>query len=135
MKTGVTAGIAAPAYAGIPVTQRYVASSFAVVAGHECPNKEQSSIRWDKIATAVDTIAFYLGMKNLPLICEQLVRHGRDPQTPVAIVQWGTMPEQRTVAGTLETIVSVAAEAEIENPAIIVVGDVVNLRESIRWYQ
>jgi uroporphyrin-III C-methyltransferase len=132
---GVTAGIAAPAYAGIPVTQRGVASSFAVIAGHESPDKEQSSINWEKISTGVDTLAFYLGVKNLPLICEQLVRYGRDPQTPVALVQWGTMPEQRTVTGTLETIVSVAAESEIENPAIILVGDVVNLRESVRWYK
>ncbi|MBL0385825.1 uroporphyrinogen-III C-methyltransferase [Tumebacillus sp. ITR2] len=131
---GVTAGIAAPAYAGIPVTQRHVASSFAVVAGHECPGKEQSSIRWDKIATAVDTLAFYLGIKNLPLICEQLITHGRDPETPVAIIHWGTMPEQRTVVGTLTTIVDIARDQQIENPSIILVGEVVNVREKIRWF-
>ncbi|WP_038091811.1 uroporphyrinogen-III C-methyltransferase [Tumebacillus flagellatus] len=131
---GVTAGIAAPAYAGIPVTQRNVASSFAVVAGHECPGKEQSSIRWDKIATAVDTLAFYLGIKNLPLICEQLIRHGRDAETPVAIIHWGTMPEQRTVVGTLSTIVDIAREQEIANPSIILVGDVVKVREKIQWF-
>ncbi|PWK14817.1 uroporphyrinogen-III C-methyltransferase [Tumebacillus permanentifrigoris] len=131
---GVTAGIAAAAYAGIPVTQRHVASSFAVVAGHECPGKEQSSIRWDKISTAVDTIAFYLGVKNLPLICEQLILHGRDPETPVAIIHWGTMPEQRTVVGTLTTIVEIAREQEIANPSIILVGEVVNVREKIRWF-
>jgi uroporphyrin-III C-methyltransferase len=131
---GVTAGIAAAAYAGIPVTQRHVASSFAVVAGHECPGKEQSSIRWDKIATAVDTIAFYLGVKNLPLICEQLILNGRDPETPVAIIHWGTMPEQRTVVGTLTTIVDIAREQEIANPSIILVGEVVNIREKIQWF-
>jgi uroporphyrin-III C-methyltransferase len=131
---GITAGIAAPAYAGIPVTQRMVSSSFAVVAGHECPNKEQSSINWEKISTAVDTLAFYLGVKNLPLICEQLVKHGRSAQTPVAIIHWGTMPEQRTVVGTLETIVEIAREQRIENPSIILVGDVVNIREQVRWY-
>lgn len=132
---GITAGIAAPAYAGIPVTQRFVSSSFAVVAGHECPNKEQSSIRWDKIATAVDTIAFYLGVKNLPLICEQLITHGRDPLTPVAIIHWGTMAEQKTVVGNLETIVDIAREEQISNPSIILVGDVVNLREEIKWFE
>jgi uroporphyrin-III C-methyltransferase len=132
---GITAGIAAPAYAGIPVTQRFVSSSFAVVAGHECPNKVQSSIRWDKISTAVDTIAFYLGVKNLPQICEQLIKHGRDPKTPVAIIHWGTLPEQKTVQGTLENIVEIAREAEIANPSIILVGDVVNLREEIRWFE
>ncbi|ARU60126.1 uroporphyrinogen-III C-methyltransferase [Tumebacillus avium] len=132
---GITAGIAAPAYAGIPVTQRFVSSSFAVVAGHECPNKEQSSIRWDKISTAVDTIAFYLGVKNLPLICEQLITHGRDPLTPVAIIHWGTMAEQKTVVGNLETIVGIAREEQISNPSIILVGDVVNLREEIKWFE
>ncbi|TCP58121.1 uroporphyrinogen-III C-methyltransferase [Tumebacillus sp. BK434] len=132
---GITAGIAAPAYAGIPVTQRYVSSSFAVVAGHECPIKEQSSIRWDKIATAVDTLAFYLGVKNLPLICEQLITHGRDPKTPVAIIHWGTMAEQKTVVGNLETIVEIARQEQISNPSIILVGDVVNLREEIKWFE
>ena len=132
---GITAGIAAPAYAGIPVTSRGVSSSFGVVTGHECPGKDQSSIHWDKIATALDTIAFYLGVKNLPMICEKLIENGRDPQTPVAIIHWGTMPEQRTVVGTLETIVDIAREQHIENPSIILVGDVVNLREQIRWYE
>lgn len=131
---GITAGIAAPAYAGIPVTHRMLSSSFAVVAGHECPQKEQSSINWEKIATAVDTLAFYLGVKNLPQICEQLVRHGRDPQTPVAIIHWGTMPEQKTVTGTLSTIVEIARREEIANPSIILVGDVVKVREQIRWF-
>lgn len=131
---GITAGIAAPAYAGIPVTQRHVASSFAVVTGHECPGKDQSSIRWDKIATAIDTLAFYLGVKNLPMICEQLMKHSRDPQTPVAIIHWGTMPEQVTVTGTLETIVDIARDRKIENPSIILVGDVVQARETIRWF-
>lgn len=131
---GITAGIGASAYAGIPVTQRGIASSFAVVAGHECPGKDQSSIRWDKIATAVDTVAFYLGIKNLPLICEQMIEHGRAPQTPVALIHWGTMPEQRTVVGTLETITDIARENKIENPSIILVGDVVSIREQIRWF-
>lgn len=132
---GVTAGIAAPAYAGIPVTQRNVASTFAIVAGHECPGKEQSSIRWDKISTAIDTLAFYLGVKNLPLICEQLILHGRSPETPVAIIHWGTMPEQRTVVGTLCTIVEIAQQEQISNPSIILVGEVVNLREQGQWFE
>jgi uroporphyrin-III C-methyltransferase len=131
---GITAGIAAPAYAGIPVTQRGIASSFAVVTGHECPGKDQSSIRWESIATAIDTLAFYLGVKNLPMICEQLIRYGRDPRTPVAIIHWGTMPQQKTVVGTLETIVEIASEHHIENPSIILVGEVVRTREQIRWF-
>ncbi|ASS76465.1 uroporphyrinogen-III C-methyltransferase [Tumebacillus algifaecis] len=131
---GITAGIAAPAYAGIPVTQRHIASSFAIVTGHESPNKPQSSIRWDKIATGIDTLAFYLGVKNLPLICEQLIAHGRDPQTPVALIHWGTMPEQVTVQGTLETITEIAREQKVQNPSIILVGDVVNLRHDLHWF-
>lgn len=132
---GITAGIAVPAYAGIPVTQRFVSSSFAIVTGHECPNKEQTSIRWEKLATAVDTIAFYLGVKNLPMICEQLIAHGRVATTPVAVIEWGTIAEQRTVVGTLETIVEQVKQQEITNPAIILVGDVVNLHEQIAWFQ
>lgn len=131
---GITAGIAAPAYAGIPVTQRHIASSFAIVTGHECPGKEQSSIRWDKIATAVDTLAFYLGVKNLPLICEQLIAHGRDADTPVAIIHWGTTAEQVTVQGTLATITEIAHEHNVQNPSIILVGEVVNLREQLHWF-
>ncbi|MFD2171883.1 uroporphyrinogen-III C-methyltransferase [Tumebacillus lipolyticus] len=132
---GITAGIAAPAYAGIPVTQRHIASSFAIVTGHECPNKQQSSIRWDKIATGVDTLAFYLGVKNLPLICEQLITHGRDPVTPVAIIHWGTMPEQLVVEGTLETITEIARAKNVQNPSIILVGEVVKLHGQIDWFQ
>ncbi|ARU61504.1 uroporphyrinogen-III C-methyltransferase [Tumebacillus avium] len=131
---GITAGIAAPAYAGIPVTQRHIASSFAIVTGHECPGKEQSSIRWDKIATAVDTLAFYLGVKNLPLICEQLIAHGRAADTPVAIIHWGTTAEQVTVQGTLATITAIAREHNVQNPSIILVGEVVNLREQLHWF-
>ncbi|TCP55781.1 uroporphyrinogen-III C-methyltransferase [Tumebacillus sp. BK434] len=132
---GITAGIAAPAYAGIPVTQRHVASSFAIVTGHECPGKEQSSIRWDKIATAVDTLAFYLGVKNLPLICEQLIAHGRAAETPVAIIHWGTMEQQVTVQGTLATITDIARRHNVQNPSIILVGEVVNLREQLQWFE
>lgn len=134
---GVTAGIAAPAYAGIPVTHREHGSSFAVVTGHLREDKpELATEKWRALATGVDTVAFYMGVANLPQICTQLIRHGRDPKTPVAIIAWGTLPQQVTLTGTLEDIVErLAANSQITNPAIILVGDVVQLREKINWFE
>jgi len=132
---GITAGIAVPAYAGIPVTHRDFNSSVAFVTGHERPDKEGSSINWAKLATAVDTLVFYMGVGNLPFIVEQLLAHGRAPDTPVAVIRWGTLPEQQTVTGTLATIVERVREAGLQPPAITVVGDVVRLREKLAWYE
>lgn len=132
---GVTSAIAVPAYAGIPVTHRDYTSTLAIITGNEDPDKEDSSIQWAKIATGAGTLVFLMGMGNLPAITEKLIRHGRAPETPVALVRWGTRPEQRTLVGRLDNIARLAAEADFKNPAIIVVGEVVRLREHLRWFE
>lgn len=134
---GVTAGIAAPAYAGIPVTHREYGSSFAVVTGHLREEKpEQAVEKWRALAQGIDTVAFYMGIGNLPMIRKQLIEHGKDPKTPVAVIAWGTLPEQATVTGTLADIEQrLADNPQITNPAIILVGEVVQLREKIRWFE
>ncbi len=131
---GVTAGFAAAAYAGIPLTHRDVTTSLALLTGHERPERKLSSLDWEKLATGLGTLIFYMGLTNLELISEELKAHGRDPQTPVAIVQWATLPRQRTLVGTLETIVADVAREGIEPPAVIVIGEVVKYREELRWY-
>ncbi len=132
---GVTSAIAVPAYAGIPVTHRGLTSSFAIVTGHECPKKDDSDIDWQKLATATGTIIFLMGVKNLAYICEQMIDCGRDPQTLVAVTQWGTCSNQRTVSGTLLTIVEQVQAAGISSPAITIVGEVVRLREQLAWFE
>lgn len=132
---GITSGIAAPAYAGIPVTHREFNSSLSIITGHENPKKTESSIRWDKLATATETLIFYMGVSNLPYIREQLIANGRDSKTPVALIRWGTRPEQETLIGELENIVEKVEEAGFTSPAIILVGEVVRLREKLQWYE
>jgi len=131
---GITSAVAVPAYAGIPVTHRGLASSFAVITGHEDPTKDSSSINWEKLATGVDTLIFLMGMKNLPHIVDRLSAYGRSPETPVAVIKEGTHPQQETVTGTLKNIVDRVAEHGLTSPAVIVVGDVVSMREKIRWF-
>lgn len=132
---GVTAGAAASAYSGIPLTHRDFTSTLAFVTGHEDPSKTGSSIAWDKIATGVGTLVFYMGIKNLPNIVENLVKHGRSPETPVAVIRWGTTTRQKTVIGTLSTIVELAEKNKIKPPAITVVGEVVSLKEKLDWFE
>lgn len=131
---GVSSAVAVPAYAGIPVTHRGLASSFAVVTGHEDPSKANSSIAWEKLATGVDTLVFLMGMQNLPKIVTRLLEHGRPPDTPVAVIKDGTRPEQKTITGSLKDIVARVNESCLNPPAVIVVGDVVRLREKLRWF-
>ena len=131
---GIPAGVAVPAYAGIPVTHRGLASSFAIVTGHEDPTKSESSIAWDRLATGVDTLVFLMGMENLPQIADQLIKNGRSPDTPVALIHDGTGHGQQTVTGELENIVLLARERDLRPPAVIVVGDVVRLRDKLRWF-
>ncbi len=131
---GITSAVAVPAYAGIPVTHRGLASSFAVITGHEDPGKDSSSINWEKLATGVDTLVFLMGMKNLPEIVAGLMEHGRAPSTPVAVIREGTQPEQETLVGSLKDIMVKVENHHLTPPAIIVVGEVVNLRESLRWF-
>lgn len=131
---GITSAIAVPAYAGIPVTHRGIATSFAVITGHEDPAKAESSIRWDKLALAADTLVFLMGVENLPYITAKLVEHGRRPDTPAAVIRWGTKPEQRVVVTTVAEAAQMVARQGIKPPAIFVVGDVVTLREELAWF-
>lgn len=132
---GVTSAVAVPAYAGIPVTHRGLAASFAVITGHEDPAKEESGIRWDRIAQGADTLVFLMGVRTLAEIVRQLVAHGRPESTPVAVIRWGTTPEQRTVTGTLGDIVHKVEAAGLAPPAVTVVGEVVRLRERLSWFE
>lgn len=132
---GITAGAACAAYAGIPVTHRDFTTGVAFFTGHEKPGKQASGIRWDKIATGVGTLVFYMGMENLPFIAENLMAHGLHPETPVALIRKGTTPEQKTVTGTLKNIVSVASKNKLTPPVIIVVGNVVKLRKKLSWFE
>lgn len=132
---GVSAAFAAPAYAGIPVTHRGLTSTLALVTGHEDPLKEESDINWEQLATAAGTLCFYMGVGRLPQIAEQLMRYGRLPETPVAVIRWGTCPTQQTVVGTLRTISDEVRKAGLKPPAMIVVGEVVRLRERLNWFE
>lgn len=132
---GVTSATAAATYAGVPITHREYTASVAFITGHEDPAKESSNIAWDKIATGIGTLVFYMGIKNLPVITRKLMAHGRDPQTPVVVVRWASTPEQRSVEGTLATIAEKVQQAKIKPPALVVVGEVVSLRSKINWYE
>jgi uroporphyrinogen III methyltransferase/synthase len=127
---GITAGISAPAYAGIPVTHREIASGVAFVTGHE-----DGSLDWDALARFPGTLVFYMGVKALPRIASSLVAGGLSPSTPVAVVERGTLPGQRTVVGTLADIASRVAEAGIRPPAITLVGSVARLRDELEWLE
>ncbi|OHD64231.1 MAG: uroporphyrinogen-III C-methyltransferase [Spirochaetes bacterium RBG_13_51_14] len=133
--SGISSAYAVPTCAGIPVTNRGYSSSVAFITGHEDPAKLESDIRWDKIATGVQTLVFLMGVKNLPFIIDNLVKHGLDPSTPAAVIENGCQPIQRTVAGTLADISEKVTRDEIRPPSIIVVGRVVSLRETINWYE
>ncbi len=132
---GITSAIAVPAYAGIPLTHRDFTSTVAFVTGHEDPTKEESNIAWDKIATGVGTLVFLMGMANLEVIAAKLMEKGRDPETPVALIRWGTLPEQQTTIGKLSTIGEIARWKKIQPPVIILVGEVVALRSQLNWFE
>lgn len=132
---GVTSAVAAPAYAGIPLTHRDYTSAVSLITGHEDPSKNETNIKWDTFARSGSTLVFLMGVKNLPNIREKLLANGKSSDTPVALVRWGTTTKQQTVVGTLENIVEKVAEANLKSPAIIVVGDVVSLREKMQWFE
>ena len=132
---GVTAGIAAPAYAGIPVTHRDDASAVAFVTGHEDPAKPESAIDWPALAAFPGTLVLYMGVKNLPRIAEQLIAAGRNPDDPAAAVERGTHPGQRTVVATTSTLPGAVAEAGLGAPAILLFGAVAARREGIAWLE
>ena len=128
---GVSAALAVPASAGIPVTCRGVASSFAVVTGHEDGAKEASSIQWARLATAVDTLVILMGLRSLRRITRELMAHGRPPDTPIALVRHGTADAQETLVGTLADIAATAERAAFTPPVLVVIGEVVRVRERI----
>jgi uroporphyrinogen III methyltransferase/synthase len=132
---GVSSAVAAPAYAGIPLTHRDYTSTVALITGHEDPHRETSRIFWDKISTGAGTLVFLMGVGNLSAIASSLIRHGRSPQTPVAVIRWGTLPTQETLTGTLADIAALAQAHQLKPPAIIVVGEVVALREKLNWFE
>ena len=133
---GVTSGVAAPAYAGIPVTHRGISTSVAFITGHEDPTKGRQDVDWKSLATAANTLVLYMGIGRLKEISTELISAGRAPHTPVACVRWGTTAEQQTVSGTLGDIAEKVAETGLKPPAITVVGDVVSLRNSgLDWFE
>ncbi|MBW7458286.1 uroporphyrinogen-III C-methyltransferase, partial [Paenibacillus sepulcri] len=132
---GITSAIAVPAYAGIPVTHRDLASSLSIITGHESPDKLDQSIYWDKVTNATGTLIFLMGVAKIGYIADQLMKHGKPPETPVALIRWGTRVEQQTITGTLETIEAVVRAADFKPPAVIVVGDVVRQRDKLQWYE
>lgn len=133
---GITSGVAAPAYAGIPVTHRRMSSSVAFVTGHEDLTKDGADVDWSRIAHGADTLVLYMGVGRIKEISEELISAGKSLETPVACIRWGTVPEQRTVTGKLGDIAQKVADANLKPPAVIVVGEVVALRKSgLDWYE
>lgn len=131
---GISSVIAAPAYAGIPVTQRGMSTSLTIVTGSEDPNKSDSTINWDALAGLSGTLVFVMGWKAMNDIVAALTSRGVPADRPAALVQWGTTPKQRSVTGPLEEIVSIGIEAEIGAPVALVIGDVVGLRDAMAWF-
>jgi len=132
---GVPSAIAVPAYAGIPVTDRRYASSVAFITGHEMPGKNRSAIAWQDIANGAETLVFLMGMRNLPVIVEQLIFNGRNPETPAAVMQQGTLGSQKVVTGTLDTICRIVEQHALKPPGIVLVGEVVQLRQELSWFE
>jgi uroporphyrin-III C-methyltransferase len=127
---GITAGIAAPAYAGIPLTHRDMSASVAFVTGHEAVETYRPEIRWGELARGAETLVIYMGVLQIESIVERLLAAGRAPETPVALIRWGTTPRQEVLTGILDTIAQRVREADFEPPAVIVVGEVARLADS-----
>lgn len=132
---GITSAIAVPAYAGIPVTHRNVATSVRFITGHEDPTKPESQIDWKELAATTGTLVFLMGVRNLSSIAERLTQFGKDAETPAALIANGTLPSQKALTGTLATIAAKAEAANITPPAVLVVGEVVSLREKLQWFE
>lgn len=131
---GVSAGSSVAAYAGIPITHRGLSSSVAFVTGHEDPSKPQSAIRWEHLAGGVDTLVFFMAVSNIREITTQLIRHGREADTPVAVIRWGTYERQETHTSTLAEIADLIDRERITSPSLIVIGEVVRLRDRLQWF-
>ncbi|MFH1077292.1 MAG: uroporphyrinogen-III C-methyltransferase [Pseudomonadota bacterium] len=132
---GISSAISGPAYAGIPVTHRRYTATVAIITGHEDPSKEDSKIEWEKIATGAGTLVFLMGMKNIFQITEKLILHGRSHETPAAIIMWATTGKQTTITGTLGNIAQLSQDAGCKPPAVIVIGEVVRLRNILNWFE
>ena len=132
---GVSSAIAAPAYAGIPVTHRRLASQVTIVSGAEDPAKPESAVDWERLASTPGTLVVMMGWETLPAIVDALRKYGMDESTPAALVEWGTEPHQRTVSGSLADIVGLGQGAGLAAPVVTVFGEVVSLRERIRWFE
>lgn len=132
---GVSSAVAVPAYAGIPLTHRDLASSFTVLTGYEYPDKPQMAVHWDAVAQRGNTLVFLMTTRQLSANMQRLIAHGLAPDTPAAVIRWGTVGEQRTVCGTVATIAEQAAAAGLQPPAVAVVGQVVRLRDTIAWFE
>jgi len=128
---GITSGIAAPAYAGIPLTHRNYSSSAVFVTGHEAAGKYRPNVNWQAIAHAAETIVVYMGIHNLPHIIQELTQAGKSPDTPIALIRWGTRSEQEELIGTLETMQEQIEATGFEAPAIAVIGSVVDLHSTL----
>jgi uroporphyrinogen III methyltransferase / synthase len=135
MIPGISSGMAAPLYAGIPVTHREYGETFAIVTAHNKSRDGKPVLDWKALANGLDTIAFYMGVANLPYICQNLIENGKSPQTPVILIQWGTYSRQKTLEGTLETISELATAQNFSNPAITLVGEIVSLRKKMNWFE
>jgi uroporphyrinogen III methyltransferase / synthase len=132
---GVSSVIAAPACAGIPLTHRDYSSSFAVITGNEAATKKGSTIDWSCLANSHDTLVFLMGVKNIAAITNRLIESGKDPETPAAVIRWGARPDQETVTGTLLTIPALVESRRIKPPGVMIVGTVISLRETLKWYE
>ncbi len=132
---GVSSAVAVPAYAGIPLTQRGISSAFTVITGHEAPGKAGGSVDYGALARLGGTIVILMGVKQLGAITRSLISQGLDADTPAAVIEWGTLPRQRSFVGDVATIAAIARDARIEPPAITVIGEVVRMREEgLAWY-
>src|SRR6185369_12542139 len=132
---GVTSAVAVPAYAGIPLTHRDLASSFTVLTGYEYPDKQELAVHWDAVAQRGNTLVFLMTTRQLAANMDKLLAHGVAPDTPAAVIRWGTVAAQQTLVGSVATIAARADAAQIRPPAIAVVGQVVRLREQLRWFE
>ncbi len=132
---GISAGIAAPAYAGIPVTHRGMAAEVTFITGHEDPLKETQDVNWKAVAGLKGTIVLFMGVKTLPEISELLIRYGKPAATPVSVIRWGSTGEQRVVTGTLESISEQVKAAKLSPPALTVIGEVNQLRNKLNWFE
>jgi uroporphyrin-III C-methyltransferase len=132
---GITSAIAVPAYAGIPVTHRGLATSVTIVTGHEDPTKDRPGVDWAALAKGADTLVVLMGVGRLEAITQALEQGGRSPDTPAAVIRWGTTQEQVTVTGTLATIAQRVRDAALRAPATLVIGEVAGLREHLQWFE